>query len=177
MEQQKLDRVRERWPIFRAAADEYKWPDEVSATMIEALGKDWMALVLAAINSRESRFGLALDEDGLGDAGHGHGEMQIDDRSHKAFCASGRWRDLAASLEYVHENVITPAFNYLGDYFGLFEEDYGALFRGAIAAYNCGPGNVRKAMESGQDVDARTTGKDYSADVLRRAIALKEVLG
>ena len=73
--------------------------------------------------------------------------------------------------------MIVPAFNYLGDDFELFGVDYAALFQGAIAAYNCGSGNVRKALETGQDVDARTTGKDYSADVIGRAIALKEALG
>jgi len=177
MNQQELDRGRERLPIFQAAADAYRWPEELEAVMFKIIGSQWMTWILAAIDSRESRFGLALDGDGLGDAGHGHGEMQIDDRSHAVFCASGRWRDLAASLEYVHKNVIVPAFNYLGDHFEFFGEDYAALFRGAIAAYNCGPGNVRKAMEAGQDVDARTTGKDYSADVIERAMALKEALG
>ena len=145
--------------------------------MFKIIGAEWMTWVLAAINFRESRFGLLLNEDGLGDAAHGHGEMQIDDRSHTDFCASGRWQDLAASLEYVHKAVIVPSFNYLGGHFELFGEDYDALFRDTIAAYNCGPGNVRRAMEVGQDVDARTTGRDYSADVLKRAAALKEVLG
>jgi len=177
MKQQELDRAKDRLPIFQAAADAYEWPPELEEAMKGDLGPQWMVWILAAIDSRESRFGLALDEDGLGDVGHGHGEMQIDDRSHAVFCASGRWRDIAASLEYVHKNVIVPAFNYLGDYFSLFGEDYAALFRGAIAAYNCGPGNVRQAMEAGQDVDARTTGKDYSADVIERAMALKEALG
>ena len=177
MKQQELDRAKDRLPIFQAAADAYRWPEELEAVMFKIIGSQWMVWILAAIDSRESRFGLALDEDGLGDAGHGHGEMQIDDRSHGPFCASRKWRDLAASLEYVHKNVIVPAFNYLGDYFSLFGEDYAALFRGAIAAYNCGPGNVRQAMEAGQDVDARTTGKDYSADVIERAMALKEALG
>ena len=169
--------AKDRLPIFQAAADAYQWPPELAQALQAELGPQWLTWVLAAIDSRESRFGLLLDEDGLGDGGHGHGELQIDDRSHDAFCASGRWRDLVASLEYVHKNVIVPSFNYLGDYFSLFGEDYAALFRGAIAAYNCGPGNVRQAMEAGQDVDARTTGKDYSADVIERAMALKEALG
>lgn len=174
---EELARARERMPIFQAAAAAYQWPEELETAMFNDFGAEWMTWVLAAIDSRESRFGLLLDADGLGDAGHGHGEMQVDDRSHSAFCASGKWRDLAASLEYVHANVIVPAFNYLGDYFELFGEDYGALFRGAIAAYNCGPGNVRKALEAGADVDSLTTGRDYSADVLRRAVGLKEALG
>jgi uncharacterized protein (TIGR02594 family) len=174
---QEIDLARERMPIFQAAADAYQWPEEVHAAMFKSIGAEWMKYVLMAIDSRESRFGLLLDENGLGDHGHGHGEMQIDDRSHKAFCASGRWQDLAASLEYVHENVIIPSFNYLGDYFELVGEDYERLFWAAIAGYNAGPGNVRKALEAGADPDSVTTGRDYSRDVRAKAAAFKEVLG
>ncbi|MFA4904486.1 MAG: M15 family metallopeptidase [Desulfobaccales bacterium] len=172
---EELALARQYLPAIQAAADSCTWPPELEAIMQRQLGPRWMDWVLCGIASRESRFGLLLDDEGLGDGGHGHGIMQVDDRSHTAFCAGEGWQDLAASLEYVHKNVIIPAFNYLGDYFDLFE-DYGALFRGAIAGYNCGPGNVRKALEAGADVDARTTGRDYSRDVLARAKAFKEVL-
>ena len=36
----------------------------------------------------------------------------------------------------------------------------------AVAAYNCGPGNVQKALDQGLGVDHFTAGGDYSADVL-----------
>jgi hypothetical protein len=36
----------------------------------------------------------------------------------------------------------------------------------AVAAYNCGPGNVRKALDQGLSVDHFTANGDYSADVL-----------
>ncbi|RJR43825.1 MAG: hypothetical protein C4567_05160 [Deltaproteobacteria bacterium] len=178
MKESELNRAQERLPIFRAAADAYAFPEELAEAMIPSLGPFWLLWVLMAICSRESRFGLALDADGRGDHGHGHGEMQIDDRSHGRFCASGQWRDLGASLAYVHKNVIVPSFNYLGEhYFDLFgDEDYEALFWGTVAAYNCGAGNVRKALEARQDVDARTTGRDYSADVRRRALELRAAL-
>jgi hypothetical protein len=173
-----LDLARDRMPIFQAAAAKYSWPEELNQAMQADLGtSDWMTWVLAGIDSRESHMGLSLDEDGLGDAGHGHGEMQIDDRSHGPFCASGQWRDLAASLEYVHHNVIIPSYNYLADRFGYFGENYVRLFWGVVAAYNCGMGNVAKAVAKGQDPDSRTAGGDYSADVRARALALKEALG
>ncbi|KAM9817565.1 lysozyme g-like [Neosynchiropus ocellatus] len=41
--------------------------------------------------------------------------------------------------------------------------------RAALAAYNQGPGNVRRAVDEGRDVDHYTTGQDYSNDVLARA--------
>jgi len=170
-------------PIYKAAAGDYHWPEEVGRALSHILGKDWCAWVLMAIGSRESRQGLLLDADDLGDKGHGHGIMQIDDRSRPAFCDSGKWRDLAASLDYIHHNVLVPGFNYLGDkHFDLFggeetPECYAALFWGAIAAYNCGAGNVVKALKAGEGVDARTTGRNYSADVRARALKLRQKLG
>jgi hypothetical protein len=173
-----LDLAKDRLPIFQAAAALYQWPDELNQAMQADLGTpDWMTWVLAAIDSRESRFGMLLDEDGLGDAGHGHGEIQIDDRSHPVFCANGAWKDLASSLEYVRRNVILPSYNYLANRFGYFDSDFAKLFWGVVAAYNCGAGNVAKAVANGDDVDSRTTGHDYSADVRARALALKEALG
>ena len=44
-----------------------------------------------------------------------------------------------------------------------------ALLRAALAAYNCGPGNVLKAIRNGLDVDFYTAHHDYSKDVLNRA--------
>lgn len=40
--------------------------------------------------------------------------------------------------------------------------------RQAIAAYNCGVGGVRAALSAGQNIDANTTGGDYSRWVLAR---------
>ena len=173
-----LDLAKDRLPTFIAAAAQYKWPDELEQAMQADLGTiAWMAWVLAGIDSRESRFGALLDADGLGDAGHGHGEMQIDDRSHETFCSNGGWKDLAASLEYVRRNVIIPSYTYLANRFGYFGANYANLFWGVVAAYNCGAGNVAKAVANGDGVDSRTTGHDYSADVRARALALKEALG
>jgi hypothetical protein len=174
---EEFGRAREYLPVFQAAADAYQWPAELEAVMQQALGPRWMTWVLMGIASRESRFGLLLDENGRGDGGHGHGIMQVDDRSHAAFCDGEGWQDLRSSLEYVHHNVIVPSFNYLGENcYELVKEDYGALFKATVAAYNCGPGNVRKALEAGTDVDSLTTGRDYAKDVLARAKALYEAL-
>jgi hypothetical protein len=170
---EEFGRAREYLPVFQAAADAYRWPAELEAVMQQALGPRWMAWILMGIASRESRFGLLLDENGRGDGGHGHGIMQVDDRSHAAFCDGEGWQDLRNSLEYVHHNVIVPSFNYLGENcFELVKEDYRALFKATVAAYNCGPGNVRKALEAGTDMDSLTTGRDYAKDVLARAKTL-----
>jgi len=57
--------AKERLPIFQAAADAYQWPPELEQALQAELGPRWMVWVLMAIDSRESRFGLLLDEDGL----------------------------------------------------------------------------------------------------------------
>ena len=168
-----LNLARKYLPVFCAAADAYIWPDELLPKMQQLLGPRWMTWVLMGIASRESRMGLLLDAEGKGDGGHGHGIMQVDNRWHKAFCDSDKWSNLAASLEYVHKTVIVPSFNYLGEHcWEQVGEDYGALFRATVAAYNAGPGNVRKALEAGTGVDSLTTGRDYAKDVLARAKAL-----
>jgi hypothetical protein len=55
-----------------------------------------------------------------------------------------------------------------------FLTDLGALGdeRQALAAFNCGVGGVRRALAAGFDVDANTTGRDYSRWVLDRMPAL-----
>ena len=42
----------------------------------------------------------------------------------------------------------------------------------AVAAYNCGPGNVQKALAAGSSVDRFTAGGDYSHDVLATRLAI-----
>ncbi len=53
------------------------------------------------------------------------------------------------------------------------DTDAALVERAAIAAYNCGEGNVRKAIEAGIDVDAPTAGHDYSRAVLAFAEAYR----
>jgi membrane-bound lytic murein transglycosylase MltF len=141
-----------------------------------AAAHDWRPEIIAGIISRESRFGLLLDPRkpggnpaGTGDNGHGHGLMQIDDRFHREFIRRGQWTDPAANIAY-GVRVLTEYYDWLSDHAELRGDDLEAA---AIAAYNCGPGNVRKSLEQGRHWDARTTGGDYSADVLARSAALK----
>ncbi len=42
----------------------------------------------------------------------------------------------------------------------------------AVAAYNCGPGNVQRALEQGLSVDHFTTGANYSEDVMATRLAM-----
>jgi Bacterial SH3 domain/Transglycosylase SLT domain len=122
--------------------------------------------ILAALGSRESNWGAALDSSGRGDNGYGHGIMQIDSDSHQTFISTQNWRDPAVNIKYAVDNVLADYYNQLARSTNLTGFD---LLRGAIAAYNAGVGGVQRALSNGLDVDAATTGKDYSWDVIQRA--------
>lgn len=139
-----------------------------------ALAHSLRPSVVAAIISRET---AALDMyclpppiGKLGDEGHGHGPMQVDNRSFPDWCvdwASGR-------TELTPEDGILKGCEVLASKVGNVQKlipglPVTQLLQAAIAAYNCGAGSVRAALAKGQNIDARTTGQNYSADVLERA--------
>lgn len=139
-------------------------------TTIETVAKrhDLAPALVAAIGSRESRWGLALSPKGphgKGDHGHGRGLMQIDDRFHE-FARSGKWQDPESNLEYGCA-LLVSYYHELGNTTKLPQGP--VLMRAALAAYNSGCGNVRRALKAGRDVDYYTSGRDYSADVMDRA--------
>ena len=141
-------------PLIEAAAVPYPWLSPA---------------IIAAIGSRESVWGRVLSPPGpkgTGDGGHGRGLMQIDDRYHKDFINSGRWRDPEANIDYGIHSVLSKSYNDLSRKTTLTGLD---LLRGAIAAYNAGLTSVINAITEGRDIDYYTTGQDYSWDVLNRA--------
>jgi hypothetical protein len=129
--------------------------------------------ILAGIIMQETRGGessLLKDSDGIpdgnpaddtGDAGHGHGLMQIDDRSFPEFCSSENWKDPAKNIAFGAQ-VLAEKRHFLATK----KVPWNILERASVAAYNCGGGNVLKAHEAGEDLDSRTTGHCYSARVL-----------
>lgn len=133
--------------------------------------------LIAGIGSRESNWGLLLKPlgpTGTGDfsrpllspgLGHGRGLMQIDDRAHPAFIATGKWKDATENIRY--------GCGVLADNRKFFEGRLSGtstlLLRATVAAYNAGAGNVKAAINAGRDVDVFTAGGDYSQDVLNRA--------
>ncbi|MCP3103132.1 transglycosylase SLT domain-containing protein [Myxococcus sp. K15C18031901] len=138
------------------------------AAEFEAAGKkyDLPPALLAAIASRESRAGAALDSRGLGDNGNGFGLMQVDKRYHKPEGGpySANHIDQAAGILKGFLNDVKKA-----------HPDWSPeqQLRGAVAAYNSGPKNVRTI----QNMDVGTTGNDYSNDVWARAQALAKDFG
>jgi peptidoglycan hydrolase-like protein with peptidoglycan-binding domain len=122
--------------------------------------------LLAAICSRESRGGAALDSNGRGDGGNGFGLMQVDRRYHSPAGGpySAQHIDQAAGIlkgmlnEVKAKHPDWPAEQQL---------------RGAVAAYNSGAENVQTLA----GMDKGTTGNDYSNDVWARAQKLAPHFG
>jgi hypothetical protein len=140
-------------------------------------------VLLCAVVSRESAWGLTLKPpgpEGTGDfvrrnpatwhyalppdgLGWGRGLMQIDYQ--QEFAKSGDWKDPTANILYgsrllkANIDYFTAATN------GLNVPD---PVRAGVAAYNCGRGNVHKALGNKMDVDTYSNGHDYSADVMQR---------
>ena len=119
--------------------------------------------LLAAICDRESRGGEALrppGPGGRGDAGHGHGLFQIDDRTWGTWLATHEWWLPEVNADKGASILATSLRE-----FGRLQE--------AVAAYNCGPEKVRRLhimrpQPTLAELDVLTTGRDYVTWVVRR---------
>lgn len=116
--------------------------------------------LLAAIASRESRGGSALDKNGWGDRGNGFGIMQVDKNFHKI--EGGK--DPASAAH------IMQASGILDGYWEQVKKKHPKWpperqLQGAVVAYNSGVDNVQTI----DGMDKGTTGDDYSNDVWARA--------
>lgn len=118
--------------------------------------------LIAAIMSRESRAGNTLDSRGYGDNGNGFGLMQVDVNPRGGgHIARGAWD----SEEHVDQatGILVYFIDKISSKFPGWSKEQ--KLKGGIAAYNMGDGNVHDYP----NVDARTTGRDYSNDVVARA--------
>jgi spore coat assembly protein SafA len=112
--------------------------------------------LLAAIASRESRGGAALDRNGRGDGGNGYGLMQVDVGTRpnpKGGPYSAEHIDEAASI--LKEKLDTVKAQYPN-------ASAADQLKLATAKYNGGSGTI-------SNPDKGTTGGDYSNDVIARA--------
>jgi len=116
--------------------------------------------LLAAIASRESRGGAALDAQGEGDHGHGFGLMQVDNRNPFAVVREG------GPTGQPHINQATKI---LRDKLDTARRTFPSLsparqLQAAVSRYNGGRGLPPP------DSDRGTTGNDYMNDVWARAL-------
>ncbi|XP_040192285.1 lysozyme g-like isoform X3 [Rana temporaria] len=116
------------------------------------------AAIIAAIVSRESRGGAALDANKWGDHANAFGLMQIDKRWHTP---RGAWDSEEHLLQATE--ILTSMFDAIKKKFPSWSKSH--VMKGALAAYNMGPDSVY----SFDAVDSRTTGADYSNDCVARA--------
>lgn len=116
--------------------------------------------ILAALASRESRCGAALDSQGFGDGGNAFGIMQVDRRFHKLAGVG----DPASFAHLEQAATIWVSFRQqVQTKHPDWEDEF--ILKGAVAAYNSGVGNVQ--TKNGMDIG--TTGDDYGSDVIARA--------
>jgi soluble lytic murein transglycosylase-like protein len=109
-------------------------------------------------------WGYAMPPDGLG---WGRGLVQID-YGEGVFGRTGDWMDAAANIDFGSNELASNIKHYTAN-----PQTGVDPVRAAVAAYNCGQGNVNKAISDGYDVDHYTTGGDYSTDVMGRAAWFK----
>lgn len=145
---------------------------------------------LMGIASRETE----LDPKWLtkpGDGGNGFGLMQADKRSFASWIKTGEWKQADKSIEmgaivlmkkwddvqYCVGIRCTVTSSKDGKRYTFTGKDVKGVVaqRVAIAAYNAGRW-AHYAVSNGKDVDAYTTGKDYSKDVMSRAAKFRELL-
>ncbi len=124
--------------------------------------------ILAAMMSRESRFGYALDPanaSGKGDHKRGHGLFQIDKGSHAPWLNSNKWEDpvvnatkatkiLRESFEFfAGKDLVHPSSSAAN------ASEYDAVLhvRASLDGYNAYYGAIWSAMQRGKDPDAPTT--------------------
>ncbi len=142
------------------------------------------AVVICGIGSRESHWGLALKPPGPGGrgdyakrpprgvrtglepndgGGYGRGLMQIDYDWHE-FARTGNWQNARANILYA-----CTVLNSNRVFFKQRNVPAELMEKAILAAYNAGATATYSCISSGQDVDCKTTGRDYAADVLNRA--------
>lgn len=122
--------------------------------------------IIAGVGSRESFWGLILTPKGptgVGDGGHGHGLMQIDDGSHE-FAKTGNWQDPRENIRYGCDLLFKNMKVLKKE--GLTGKQ---LLKATLASYNAGLGAILKALDRGDDVDSVTAGKDYGKNCIDRA--------
>ncbi|HEV8506580.1 MAG TPA: peptidoglycan-binding protein [Chitinophagaceae bacterium] len=97
---------------------------------------------------------------------HGFGFWQIDIASFPSFVSSDKWKDPLETATMAI-SVLDGKKNFLRQK-GWDQRLSPLLWQRAItAAYNCGEGNVNKALSKNLDVDNFTFSKDYSKEVFR----------
>jgi hypothetical protein len=183
-----------REALFEAALPAYAKP--YAPVILRVAREDGIdPFLIYALGDRETRWGTstALDTPGpggRGDSGHGHGLMQIDDRSHAPWIATSAWWDpytnvkkgsavLKGKLSFLAGRstvrgltdgrtvtVSATQASRRGVAAGSYPDPRPLvaplLYEAAIAAYNTGEGNVLISVAAGKPPDVTTAGSSRS---------------
>ena len=97
--------------------------------------------------------------------------MQLNEKWNATWLRGHDWKDPWQNVEHgaeVLRDKRKTLERIVGNWAALAPE---VQLRAFLAAYNTGESNVKASLIAGRDVDASTTGRDYSLDTLRRAVA------
>ncbi len=121
----------------------------------------------------------------LGDGGHAGGLMQADIRSFPDFISSGEWKDARQSILFGarvlmlkwqdYEAHIGMNLSVKGHAYTAKKAEGEVAQHIVISSYNCGRWS-QYCYAEGIDIDKYSTGHDYGADVMQRAIILRTFL-
>lgn len=125
-----------------------RWLQAPNTLLVQNLPDGWRPPRDSAGNVLPPPYSIPVDR-----LGWGRGLMQHDFESALDF----DWTDPAINIDRGAKLLAH-----------LLHDEFPRNQRAALAAYNCGPGNVRKALLLERDEDHFTTGRNYGADVLAR---------
>lgn len=129
--------------------------------------------LVVALGERETGWGTGAgytpynDPGGTGDAGHGRGLLQIDDRTWADWINANNWTDPYTNITKGVQILKQDLAYFAGK--GLSGDEQ---IRAALAAYNHGPGNVWNNIQAGRDIDYGTAGGNYSSWVSQEFASL-----
>ena len=135
-----------------------------------------------AIGAQESGWGTYLTPKGpggTGDNGHGHGFMQVDDRTWGDWLATADWTDPLTNIRKGLEIFTTQRQSLIDAYTdekGNVTIPQADLDQLAIVAYNHGVSGALKNAQNQAPYDTGTTGGNYSTSVLQHQQSLLNLM-
>jgi hypothetical protein len=166
----------------------------VSAILQVSEEQNISPFLITALGERESGWGKFLDSNLCGDNGHGHGYLQIDDRSFGNWLKNNNWKDaytnatfgirlFKSNIAFLSNNQQVPgltdgkivtvhlhAAQARGCMPGTYKDprplQADNLIFDSVAAYNTGIGNVLMSVAVGVNVDITTANLNYAKDVI-----------
>jgi hypothetical protein len=165
----------------------------VAAILQVAFEEQISPFLIVALGEHESGWGRYLDQNMCGDSGHGHGYLQIDDRSFGTWLAQNNWKNDYINIKFgiqlfkkdmtflstnqqvpglvegttviVHAHAAQVRGCDPGTYTDPRPLQDSDLLYDTVASYNTGIGNVLMSVAVGVDADITTANQNYAKTV------------